>query len=360
MKILQVIPNFCFGGAEIMCENLTRGLMQMGYEVSAVSLYDVHTPVSERMEKAGVRIRYLDKKPGLDVSMVPKLVRILKQERPDVVHTHLDVIKYAALAAKLAKVKKSVHTVHNIAQKEAGGLTQKIINGCYFKLGWSAPVALSPEVRRTVCAFYGMDAKRVPVIYNGIDLSRCIPKERYETGDTVTLVHIGRFHKQKNHAGLLKAFQLLHAQYPQCRLHLLGDGELRTEMEEYAAQLGISDWVRFWGNQSNVYPFLHDADVFVLPSLYEGIPMTVIEAMGTGLPIVAAAVGGIPDMLQNEKNALLVPCEAEAVSRACAQLISDPALRMRLGQSARQDSQRFSAGHMAERYGEVYAGLYRG
>ena len=80
MKIMQVIPYFCFGGAETMCENLTYALTAMGHEVTVVSLYDDQTPIARRMEASGVRILYLDKKPGLDVSMVSKLIRIFKQE----------------------------------------------------------------------------------------------------------------------------------------------------------------------------------------------------------------------------------------------------------------------------------------
>lgn len=356
MKIVQVIPYFCFGGAEIMCENLCYALAALGHQVTVVSLYDAHTPISERVEKAGIPIRYLDKKLGLDVSMVPKLVRILKEEKPDAVHTHLDVIKYAAAAAKLAGVKTCVHTVHSVADREAEGTAQKIINRAYFHMGWSVPVALSPQVQISIARFYGLKKEKIPVIYNGIDLTKCVPKESYETGEQVTLVHVGRFDVPKNHAGLLKAFQALHAQFPQCRLNLVGDGELREEMEVLAGELGIREWVQFCGMQADVHPYLHEADIFVLPSIYEGNPMTIIEAMGTGLPIVAAAVGGIPDMLQNGENALLVPCEVQAVRDACAALVEDKDLREKLGRRARQDSPRFSAGYMAERYCECYRG----
>lgn len=355
MKILQVIPYFCFGGAEIMCENLCYALKGLGHEVSVVSLYDERTPISERMEQAGVRILYLDKKLGLDVSMVPKLVRVMKREKPDVVHTHLDVIKYAAAAARLAGVKTCVHTVHSVADREAEGPIQKIINRTYFRLGWSAPVALSPEVQTSIAEFYGMDRQNIPVIYNGIDLSKCTPKDSYAVGDTVTLLHVGRFDVPKNHAGLLKAFQKLHAAHPQCRLHLVGDGDLRGDMESLAGELGLMDCVRFFGMQANVHPYLHEADIFVLPSIYEGNPMTIIEAMGTGLPIVATAVGGIPDMLQNGENALLVPCQTDAVCEACEKLIAGEGLRARLGRQAKTDSVRFSSAYMAERYCECYA-----
>lgn len=353
MKILQVIPYFCFGGAETMCENLTYALQKAGHEVCVVSLYPERTPISRRMEEAGVRLVYLDKKLGLDVSMVPKLYRIMKQEMPDAVHTHLDVIKYAVAAARLAGVKHCVHTVHNVAEKEAEGRIQKSINSLYFKLGWSTPVALSPEVQATIVSFYGMDAEQVPVVYNGIDLSRCIPKEDYRTGDAVNLLHIGRFNAQKNHAGLLNMFRKLKDSHPECRLSLIGDGELRQEMEALAKALGIEDSVRFLGSQSNVYPYLHDADIFVLPSNYEGMPMTIIEAMGTGLPVVAAEVGGIPDMLTNGESGFLTRDEASFLE-ACEALIADEALRIKLGSQAKLDSRRFSAEYMAQKYCEAY------
>ncbi|MBQ2928283.1 MAG: glycosyltransferase [Oscillospiraceae bacterium] len=355
MKILQVIPYFCFGGAETMCENLTYALKKLGHQVTVVSLYAERTPISLRMEQAGIKLLYLDKKLGLDLSMVPKLMKIMKQEKPDVVHTHLDVIKYAVAAAKLAGVSRCVHTVHNVADKEAEGRLQKYINKTYFTLGWSVPVALSPLVQQTICDFYGRKAEQVPVIYNGVDLSRCIPKESYET-EAMTLVHVGRFNEQKNHAGLLQAFQKVCLRYPDCCLHLLGDGELREEMENLARELGISEQVHFLGSQSDVHPYLHEADIFLLPSKYEGMPMTILEAMGTGLPIVASAVGGVPDMLTDRQSGILTTCDPEQVSRAVLELMEQEDLRARLGRKARNESVRFSAGFMAEEYCKVYMG----
>ena len=354
MKIMQVIPYFCFGGAEIMCENLTYALKNAGQDVFVVSLYAERTPIAQRMEEAGIRIVYLDKKLGLDLSMVPKLAKLMGQERPDVVHTHLDVIKYAVAAARLSGVKKCVHTVHSLADREAEGRIQKIINGTYFRKAWSVPVALTPEVQASVSDFYGLPPERIPVIYNGIDLSRCIPKTTYETGETVTILHVGRFDVPKNHAGLLEAFRLLRETHPECHLRLVGDGDLRLRMEALAKEKGISDAVEFCGMQSNVYPYLHDADIFTLPSIHEGNPMTIIEAMGTGLPIVASRVGGIPDMIHDGESGILVEPEPRAVCDALARMVEDGALRRRLGENAKAQSRQFSAEHMAEDYLTCY------
>ena len=350
MKIMQVIPYFCFGGAEIMCENLTYALKNAGQDVFVVSLYAERTPIAQRMEEAGIRIVYLDKKLGLDLSMVPKLAKLMRQERPDVVHTHLDVIKYAVAAARLSGVKKCVHTVHSLADREAEGRVQKIINGTYFRSGWSVPVALTPEVQTSIAEFYGLPLAQIPVIYNGIDLSRCVPKTTYESGETVKILHVGRFDIPKNHAGLLEAFRLLRQSHPECRLRLVGDGDLRADMEALAREKGIDDAVEFCGMQSNVYPYLHEADIFTLPSIYEGNPMTIIEAMGTGLPIVASRVGGIPDMISDGESGLLVEPEPQSICDGLARMAEDSALRRRLGENAKAQSQRFSAEQMAKDY----------
>lgn len=355
MKILQVIPYFCFGGAETMCENLCYALKKMGHEVIAVSLYNRHTPISDRMERAGIPIVFLDKKMGLDLSMIPKLCQIMKREKPDAVHTHLDVIKYTVLAAKLSGIKRCVHTIHSVAYKEAEGKLQKISNYLYYHLGWSVPVALSPEVRQTVCDFYHRKPQDVPVIYNGIDLSRYSPKESYLAAEEMTIVHVGRFDTPKNHEGLLHAFAEILKKHPNSRLHLVGDGDLRSRIEELAEALNLGAAVVFHGTQSDVHPYLYAGDIFVLPSKYEGMPMTIIEAMATGLPIVASNVGGIPDMVKDGRSALLVPCEPLAVAAACERLMESQALREALGENAIAESRRFSAEHMAERYAAIYS-----
>lgn len=354
MKILQIIPYFCFGGAEIMCENLVYAQKQLGHEVIAVSLGPERTVISQRMEAAGVRVEYLDKKPGLDLNMIPRLVKLMKREKPDAVHSHLSVIKYVGLAAKLAGAKKYVHTVHSVAYEEAEGPLQKITNKFYFRNGWAVPVALSPEIQKTVLDLYGLAPEQVPIIYNGVDLSRCIPKEDHRTGETVNILHVGRFDIPKNHPGLLRAFARLHRELPQCRLHLVGDGESRPEMEVLAKELGIGDAVTFHGMQSNVYPYLHDADIFVLPSLYEGIPMTIIEAMGTGLPIVASRVGGIPGLLDGGESGMLIENDDDAIAAALKTLVLDQSLREAYGRKAKENSIRFSSRSMAEQYCDIY------
>ena len=216
------------------------------------------------------------------------------------------------------------------------------------------PVALSSEVKKSIGEVYGLQESIIPVVYNGIDLSKCIRKNDYEANGVFTIVHVGRFMKVKNHKTLIRAFAGFAEKKENVRLQLLGEGELLDEMKNYAEKLEVADKVEFLGLQSNVYPYLNKADVFCLPSEYEGVPMTLIEAMGTGLPIVASNVGGIPDMLVNGENALLVEPNDVAVEKAIEKLYNDVEFRIRLGNAAALRSEEFSAKVMASSYIKIY------
>ena len=352
MKIIQIMPDFGLAGAETMVENLSCSLAAEGHDVLVISFFDLHTAITERIENKGIKIEYLGKKRGFDPSIISKVRRIIKAYQPDVIHTHRYVLPYAFLASLGLKVKR-VHTVHNVAQKEqtkAG----KTINGVLFQHFNVVPVALSEEIQRTIQEVYGLPDNRIPVVFNGIDLSRCIVKESYARKDTFTVLHIGRFMDVKNHELLLRSFARFKEHHSDARLQLLGDGELKENMMQLAGQLNITDAVEFAGLQSNVYPWLHNADVFVLPSKFEGMPMTLIEAMGTGLPIVASNVGGIPDMLVNGENALLVEPNYVAVEKAIEKLYNDVEFRIRLGNAAALRSEEFSAKVMASSYIKIY------
>lgn len=353
MKIAQIMPEFGLAGAEIMCENLTYELRKAGHEVVVVSMYDYHSAITERLEQAGVEIRYLGKKPGLDPSMILKMRKVFRETGVQVVHTHRYCAQYAMPAAMLAGVPHRVHTLHSLAPKENKRLARKL-SKFFYKHCHVIPVSLSKAVRASVEEEYELDPSAVPVIFNGINLSKCIPKEDYTVKGNFKILHIGRFSEEKNHMGLLMSFRKFYDNHPDSELWLIGDGKLRPEAEAYARENGLEQAVKFLGLQSNVYGYMHDADVFALPSKYEGIPMTLIEAIGTGLPVVATRVGGIPDMMDDD-SALLVPVDVEAVADALETYYCDEALRQKHGMAAADRAALFSAQAMAEKYLQVYS-----
>ncbi len=352
MKIIQVIPLLGLGGAETMCENLTYALRDLGHEVIIVSLYDYNSPITERMAENKVDIRYLHKKQGLDISLFSKLKNLFVEEKPDVVHTHLYAAKYAFVAAKNARIKCIVHTLHSIAVQESPR-SSRYINSFFFKHGYAIPVALSKLVQATIVDEYKLDEKKVPIIFNGVDVSKCKEKIDYSFGDTFKILHIGRFMDVKNHSGLIEAFEKFHARYPRSELQLVGNGELFETIKQLTYKKKLENAVHFLGQQSNVFDFLHNADMFVLPSLYEGMPMTLIEAMGTGLPIVATAVGGVPDMLDNNCSQL-VAVDVEQIAEAFEKYYLEEQLRQTHGKRALDKKEDFSAKKMANDYCRLY------
>ena len=359
MKIIQVIPSLVLCGAEIMCENLTRELAARGHEVLLVSLFDGRTAIAERLERSGIEIRFLGKKRGIDLAMIGKLKALFRQEKPDVVHTHTHTVQYAAPAARAAGVPVMVHTVHNIASEEQVRLT-RIAEGFFFRRWGLVPVALSARIRETIAEEYGIEREKIPVVYNGIDLSACRAKENYGTDGTFRILHIGRFSAQKNHEGLLRAFAAFTAEHPNAELRLVGDGALMEQTRALAEELGIGKAVHFLGKMDDVHGELHDADLFALPSNYEGMPMTIIEAMGSALPIVATAVGGVPDMLENGREAWLVANDTREIAEALADAAEHEEKRRAFGQAARERAVCFSAQEMALRYEEIYMDARKG
>ena len=172
MNIVQVIPEFGLAGAEIMCENLTYELTKLGHKVVVISMYNYHSIITERLEKSGIDVRYLNKQNGLDLSMIWKMKNIFCEVHAEVIHTHLYSTKYAIPAAIMAGVKHRVHTVHNIAEKETGSAARKI-NKFFYKYNNVVPVALSDVIHESILKEYRLNAENVPIIFNGIDLSKC-------------------------------------------------------------------------------------------------------------------------------------------------------------------------------------------
>ena len=354
MKIMLVTPDFPLGGAEIMVENLSNELVRDGYDISLVSLYDYHSAITERLEGNKIRIFYLGKKLGLDLRMIFRLYKLYKKENPDIIHTHRYAIQYAVPAAVLAKVPVKIHTIHNIASKEVGFLKRKI-NFIFYRYFKVIPVSISPEVTKSVAKEYRLPDEQVKMIYNGIDFSKIITKKDYDDyQEMIRIIHIGRFSEQKNHIGLIESFKIVHDSVSNTALKLIGAGDLEAIIKAKINELDLEDSIEFLGLKSNVYPYYHDSDIFVLPSLWEGMPITVIEAMATGLPIVATAVGGVPDMIDDGKTGLLVDINKDQIAEALRKLAKDSNLRMRLGKAARDASVCYSSQEMARGYESLY------
>lgn len=352
-KILQIIPSLEIAGAEIMVENLTYSLISKGYDVSIVSLYNSKSAITNRLEESNIKIYYLEKNNGLDLSIFLRIYNVFSIEKPDIIHTHLYTLKYAIPGAVMLKIPKHIHTFHSVADKEASTNERKI-NKIFYKFFNVVPVAISPKIKQTILNEYNISENEVPMIYNGINLSNCIEKDSYQLSKPINITHIGRFSKEKNHSDIIKAFKIIHDNEPNTILKLIGTGELKEDIMKQTEELSLTDEVEFLGVQSNVYGYLNETDIFILPSLWEGMPMTLIEAMGTGLPIVASKVGGIVDMIKNNETGVLIDTNHQNIAAAVLKLIRNEKLRRKLGKNAKIAADKFSSVTMAEKYSGIY------
>lgn len=353
IKVLQIIPDFGLAGAEKMCENLSVELKKnKNVEIEICSFYDKKTVICERLESLGIIIHYLGKHRGPDLLMFIRLVKLIKKINPNIIHTHRYVLSYVIPAVKLLKLHntKIIHTLHSIASKETPKKMWKMQNSAFTKK-MVYPVAISEKVKDSMSSVYSIPLDCVPVIYNGVPLDKCIIKTNYEMGNRI--LHVGRFDDVKNHELLIDIFKKISDVDNSFKLSLIGSGPLEEKIKEKVYNLHLEDKVNFLGPQSNCYPFYNENDIFILPSKYEGMPMTIIEAMGTGLAIVCSKVGGIPDMIDDKIDGVL----CNTIEEFCEQILkikNNLEYRTTLGQNALFKSKKFSSELMAKKYCDLY------
>ncbi len=365
MRIVQVIPSLDVGGAERIAALLALAQQRGGDDVSLVSLFDTAGSwIEEELRAAGISIRFQGKRPGLDLPVVPRLAGTLRELEPDVVHTHLHVLKYTVAARRLARrCFPVVHTVHNLAQFEAEGLDRYSSHVAFRRR--VVPVAIGDEVARSLADTYGIEPRWT--IPNGITVAdfAARPGVRDATRQALgvapgqpLLFTAGRLNTQKNHALLLEAFADPRLAELDASLFLAGDGHLRAGLEEQAQALGLGERVRFLGVVSNVPELLAAADAFVLSSDWEGNPLVVMEAMAAGKPIVATSVGCVPELVSPDTGALVPPGDGGALADALVEIAGDlEAARARGEAGARVARQRFDVSTMAQAYRVLYGAV---
>lgn len=360
IKVLQVIDNLGTGGGQFVLLHLVRGFDPSVFDVRTVSLGPRQDSQVEReLLGAGFRIDFLDKKLGFRPGAIVRLDRIVREYRPDVVHTHLGGLRYSLPSTVLRRIRAQIYTIHNV--KDGIPLFWTVQLGA--RLG-VVPVAIAQGVLDSVRS--SLPGMEIPLIPNGI------PVKRYRTPgvsrsewrgregiapDDFAFVFVARMQEQKNHGLLIRVFARLAKSVPAVRLLLAGDGELRAGLEAVAQELGCRNRIHFLGNRKDVPDLLGAADAFVLSSDWEGNPLCILEAMAAGLPVVSTAVGGIPELVEHERTGLLVPPkDAEALFGAMSRLAMNRHLAREIGSAAaRHADETFDVRHMVD----AYAALYR-
>jgi sugar transferase (PEP-CTERM/EpsH1 system associated) len=366
--IVHVIHRLDFGGLENGLVNLVNHLPPERYRHSIVCLAGFNPRIRARILRSDVEVLSLDKQPGKDPAAYLRMWRVLRQRRPAVVHTrNLGTVDMQWVAA-LAAVPHRVHGEHGWEVDDPRGLSRRslrIRRACRPVIHRYVP--MSQDIARWLERDVGVPADRIRQLYSGVDVERFRPggpratdaagaAEGAGAGRGPTLGTIGRLDPVKNQEALLEAFARLRQRHAGLRLVIVGDGPLRGHLQSRARSLGVAGDVTFTGSRTDTPELLRSFDVFVLPSVNEGISNTILEAMACGVPVVASGVGGNPELVVDGAcGSLYDPADPQALQQAILPYLGDPALRERQGRAARERVvQNFSLHSMVGRYLALY------
>jgi glycosyltransferase involved in cell wall biosynthesis len=336
IKLAQIVYALCLGGSEVLAWRLARSLNTTGHY--ACSLYGIARggPLAELLMADGIPSYAYHRRGGIDVRLIGRLAWHLHRNGVQVVHTHhLGQLLCGGLAAKLAGA-KLVHTEH-----ESHSLMKPRTQSLFRILSRFADhiTTVSDPVTRFLRDQIGIPSRKLQTIPNGVLVevfrdAQGLTRERWcWSKEDVVIGCVARLEAEKGHAILLTAFHRLQRRYPRARLLIVGDGSLGPALRAQAAALGIDGAVQFLGARDDIPALLATCDVFVLPSLKEGVPLSILEAMSAGKAVVASAVGSIPHIVSHGETGLLVPPgDAQALEHALASLVEEDPARTHLGQ----------------------------
>jgi glycosyltransferase involved in cell wall biosynthesis len=380
IRVLRVIARLNVGGPSLHVSYLAECLASRGY---------VTTLAAGEISEGEASMAFVAEQRGIDIQRVPELqrevsplgdskavrhlARLIVQERPHVLHTHTAkagaVGRAAARLAGSARPPVVVHTFHGHTLEGYFGPAKQAAYRIVERAlahETDALIAVSPEVRDDLLAIGVGRASQYAVVRLGIELSERtegaerggellealgIARERFTVG------WVGRMTAVKRAHDVLQALRLLHDRGHDAALVMVGDGPDRPELEALARELGIEHSTRFVGYQHEVGPWFHAFDALLLPSRNEGTPVSAIETLAAGRPVVASRVGGLPDVVQDGVDGYLVPVgDVAAAAGMLARLADDPELRRRMGSTGRE---RVLARYQVPRLVEDVDRLYR-
>lgn len=366
--VLHVVYRFDVGGLENGVVNLINHMPADAYRHAIVSLTEI-TDFRRRIVRDDVEFIALNKPPGHGVWMYPKLYRLMKQLRPAIVHTRNLAALEAVVPAWLAGVPLRIHGEHGRDVSDLDGSNRKYqwMRRLYRPFV-SHFIALSRDLERYLLDKVDVPAGDVTRLCNGVDTERFFPAQPraaipgcpFGAGDHWLIGTVGRMQQVKDQPTLARAFvQALQMRLDlrsRLRLVLVGDGPLKAQCETILAEAGVADLAWLPGERRDVADVMRGLDCFALPSLAEGISNTILEAMASGLPVVATDVGGNADLVRDGVTGRVVPAADSAVmAEALVQLASNPASAAAMGRAGRGDSERlYSLQAMVSNYQQVY------
>jgi len=367
--IAHVIHRLDYGGLENGLINLVNHLPHERYRHAIVCLAG-YSDFRARIQRPDVEVLSIDKQPGKDPAAYVRLWQTFRRLRPSIVHSRNLGTVDTQWVATVAGVRHRIHGEHGWEAGDPNGLSRRAIR---IRRG-SAPaihrfIAVSRDIASWLTDKVGVGSARITQIYNGVDTGRFHPHgavagdapwESTRDGIRVVIGTVSRLDPVKNHLMLIEAFRrLVPTLSPSgidARLMIVGDGPMRRQIESCARDAGLADRIWLAGSRNDVPELMRAMDIFVLPSLNEGISNTLLEAMATGLPIVASRVGGNPEIAGTAQCGVLYePNETAALVTGLECLVTDRPRRVEAGRAARaRVAEQFSLESMVRGYAAAY------
>lgn len=368
MKILQLISSLGLYGAERIVLELSAELKQRGTGVIIVNLFDPeksYGSVIGRAERLGLLARGLKCRGRFDPAAVLSLRRFIAQNGINVVHSHGYKADFYAWCARQGSDVRLVATCHNwlgrsLTMKGYQWLDKRILNG------FDRVVAVSETLRAEIEGA-GIRKERVELIHNGLSMRDSGGAAGRPAADIRTVLGlksgermvtaVGRLCYEKGYGFLIDAAPVIAARCPDARIVIAGDGPLRPYLTSKTRMRGLADRIIFAGERDDIPAILAASDVFVMPSISEGMPVALLEAMAACKAIVASRVGEIPEMIRDRTEGLLAaPGDPDQLAAAVIRFLSDPEYALSCGQRA---GLRFTRSFSADKMTESYLALYR-
>lgn len=369
--VLHVLYRFDTGGLENGVVNLLNGLPADRFRHAILAVDKVVPAFAARLQRDDVRLIALNKPPGHALKLYPRIWQLLRELRPAIVHSRNLAALEIQLVAAAAGVPVRIHGEHGRDVEDLDGSDRRLqrLRRMYSPFVHRY-VTVSQDLRRYLVERVGIREERVEQICNGVDTERFrpaaamdpdpIPGCPFSAPGHFLIGTVGRMQVVKNQMLLAQAFiralQDRPALRERARLVMIGDGPLRGQVLDLLASAGLADLAWLPGERQDVPELMRGLHAFVLPSLGEGISNTVLEAMASGLPVVATAVGGSPELVRQGITGEVVPsADAEAMAGALQRLAGDPPRSQALGKAGRLDAEaRFSLVAMVRAYGALY------
>lgn len=365
LKVLHVVLSLGVGGAEKLVYDMVRRLPSDEYSPSVCCLQLVG-PLGEKLEEQGIPVYFRQRIPGFDWGLIAWLRGIIRRENIDVIHAHqYTPLFFSVMTALLSPRINLVYTEHGRLYPERRRFKRYLLNPL-LAMRIDHIVSISDSTKQAMARYDNFPARRIQVIQNGVDFANLMPdfdilakKGSLGVADHNPIVGTAaRLDEIKNIPMMLRAFRLVLEAMPEARLLVAGRGPKEADLKKLAAELGISKEVIFIGLRYDLPEIYRLFDIFLLSSHTEGISITLLEAMASGIPTVTTAVGGNPEVVLPGETGYLVPANGEQEMAArILELLRDRGKRRRFGECGRSRAiERFAFDRMMESYQHLYLG----